>query len=242
MILVKRCDCGNTGTLTVVIAHRGASKAETENTVAAFRKAVEFGAEWVELDVRRTQDGGLAIHHDPYLSDGRVICDTPVAELPRLVPDLDAALEACRPIKVNIEIKNSPGEIDYDPDDQLADAVVALVQQRGEVDRVLVSCFNLPTLDRVRELDPTIPTAWLVERVSTGTLDTLVAHGHTVLHPWVRRVDKALLEQCQARGITVNTWTCDDPDRMAELIEWGIDGICTNVPDVARKVIDAKAR
>jgi glycerophosphoryl diester phosphodiesterase len=225
--------------VTVVIAHRGASKAAKENTLSAFRMASTMGAEWVELDVRRTQDGALAIHHDPYLGDGRVICDTAATDLPRDVANLDSALDACVGMGVNIEIKNFPGEIDFDPEESLVAPVVELVRQRGDVERVLVSCFHLPTLDRVRQLAPEIRTAWLVEKVSAGMLDTLVEHGHRVLHPWVKRVDRALLTECQRRGIEVNTWTCDDPNRMDELIEWGIDGICTNVPDVARRVIDS---
>jgi glycerophosphoryl diester phosphodiesterase len=225
-----------------VIAHRGASRAARENTLDAFRLAHTMGAEWVELDVRRTQDGALAIHHDPYLGDGRVICDTAADDLPRDVANLDSALDACIGMGVNIEIKNFPGEIDFDPDESLVAPVVELVRQRGDAERVLVSCFHLPTLDRVLALAPEIRTAWLVEKISKGTLDTLVDHGHRVLHPWVKRVDRALLTECQRRGIEVNTWTCDDPDRMSELINWGIDGICTNVPDVARRVIDARRR
>ena len=58
-----------------VIAHRGASKVERENTLAAFRRAGEMGADAVELDVRRTADGAMAIHHDAHLGDGRLICD-----------------------------------------------------------------------------------------------------------------------------------------------------------------------
>ena len=58
------------------MAHRGASRAEAENTVAAFRRAGEMGAQAVELDVGRTRDGVLVVHHNPHLADGRVIADT----------------------------------------------------------------------------------------------------------------------------------------------------------------------
>ena len=61
----------------------------------------------------------------------------------------------------------------------------------------------------------------------------LVERGHGAVHPWVQMLDRAALDDCHAAGLEVNTWTCDDPARMAELIDWGIDGICTNVPDVA---------
>jgi glycerophosphoryl diester phosphodiesterase len=225
--------------MTEIIAHRGASKQARENTIAAFRLAQTLGAHWVELDVRRTQDGAMAIHHDPYLPDGRVICDTSAADLPAAVPNLAAALDACQGMGVNIEIKNEEGEPDFDGDETMAAAVVSLLAERGGRDKVLISSFHLPTIDRVRELNSDIPTAWLVELVSVGTLDQLVGHGHRVVHPWVKKLTQQVVVDCHARGIRVNTWTCDDPARMTELISWGIDGICTNVPDVAVKAIAA---
>jgi glycerophosphoryl diester phosphodiesterase len=227
--------------VTQVFAHRGASKRAKENTLAAFRLARDLGADGVELDVRRTQDGQMAIHHDPHLSDGRVICDTAAEDLPSLVPQLAEALHACVGLLVNIEIKNEPGEPDFDSTETMADAVVALLHGRAGADRILISSFHLPTIDRVRALDPAIATAWLVESIRPDTLDVLVAHGHRVLHPWVKKVTPGLIHDCHRRSIEVNAWTCDDPVRMAELVRWNIDGICTNVPDVAVGVI-ASAR
>ena len=223
--------------MTEVIAHRGASKQARENTLAAFRLARKLGAGWVELDVRRTQDGAMAIHHDPYLPDGRVICDTAAADLPASVPNLAAALDTCEGMGVNIEIKNEEGEPDFDGDETMAAAVVAQLAERDGRDRVLISSFHLPTIDRVRELNVRLPTAWLVESVAATTLDELIGHGHRVLHPWVKKVTRQVIADCHARGVEVNTWTCDDPARMVELISWGIDGICTNTPDIALKVV-----
>jgi len=68
-------------------------------------------------------------------------------------------------------------------------------------------------------------------------VSTLTSRGHVALHPWVQLLARDVIERCHDAGIAVNTWTCDDPQRMRELIEWGIDGICTNVPDVALAVL-----
>ncbi|MEO7371152.1 MAG: glycerophosphodiester phosphodiesterase family protein, partial [Ilumatobacteraceae bacterium] len=68
---------------------------------------------------------------------------------------------------------------------------------------------------------------------------TMVGRGHVALHPWVGTLNRSHIDVCHGAGIEVNTWTCDDPQRMAELVEWGIDGICTNVPDLAIAVIAA---
>jgi glycerophosphoryl diester phosphodiesterase len=80
--------------MTTIIAHRGASRAERENTLAAFARAGGLGADGVELDVRRTADDRLVVHHDPRLADGRVIVDTPARDLPGHIPSLEAALAA----------------------------------------------------------------------------------------------------------------------------------------------------
>ncbi|MGE0510770.1 MAG: glycerophosphodiester phosphodiesterase [Acidimicrobiia bacterium] len=219
------------------MAHRGASRAEPENTVAAYRRAGSMGAHAVELDVRRSLEGDLVVHHDPHLPDGRLIRGTPRAELPASVPSLGEALGACAGMWVNIEIKNDRKEPDFDSSESIADATIDVLRQRAEDERWLISSFRMETIDRCRSLAPTIATAWLTISVPRTVTDLLNAHGHVALHPWVGMVKPKLIERCHAAGIRVNTWTCDDPDRMRELIAAGIDGICTNVPDVALRVL-----
>jgi glycerophosphoryl diester phosphodiesterase len=223
--------------MTQVLAHRGASKARRENTIDAFRLAAELGSDAVELDVRRTSDGQLVVHHDARLADGRAIVDLTAADLPAHIPDLNAALDACSGMWVNVEIKNDAQDPDFDPTDSIADRTVAALSQRGEDDRWLISSFRLETVDRCKGLAAGIRTAWLVMGVPDDVIATMVSRGHAALHPWVRTLGRSHIDVCHGAGIEVNTWTCDDPQRMAELIEWGIDGICTNVPDVAIEVI-----
>src|SRR5262245_536844 len=133
-----------------VIAHRGASRAERENTVAAFRRAAAMGAHAVELDVRRAGDGSLVVHHDAALADGRIIAVTDAADLPEHVPSLDAALDACAGMWVNVEIKNDSSEPDFDPDEFVAGETMSLLARRGETERWLISSFRIETVDRCR--------------------------------------------------------------------------------------------
>ena len=223
--------------MTQVLAHRGASKARRENTIDAFRLAGELGSDAVELDVRRTADGLLVVHHDARLADGRAIVDVSAADLPSHIPDLDAALDACNGMWVNVEIKNDPQDPDFDPTDSIAERTVTALSRRGEDDRWLISSFRLETVDRCKVLAAGIRTAWLVMAVPDDVIATMVSRGHAALHPWVATLGRSHIDVCHGAGIEVNTWTCDDPQRMAELVEWGIDGICTNVPDVAIDVI-----
>lgn len=223
-----------------MIAHRGASRAAPENTREAFRLARRLGADMVELDVRRTGDGVLAVHHDAALADGRLIVSVPWSGVPDSVPTLADALRACDGMDINVEIKNLPGEPDFDDQDLVARAVPVLAAELGLTDRVLVSSFNLRTVDVVRRVDRRLATAWLV--IGLGDPDETVArtaaHGHAALHPHDHLVGPGLVSACHDAGLAVNVWTVDDPSRMAELVAWGVDGICTNVPDVARRVID----
>ncbi|HEY4607821.1 MAG TPA: glycerophosphodiester phosphodiesterase [Ilumatobacteraceae bacterium] len=223
--------------MVAVLAHRGASRAAPENTVEAFRLAGSLGSDAVELDVRPTRDRVLVVHHDPRLADGRSIIDVDSSDLPPHVATLDAALDACSGMWVNVEIKNNPNEPDFDASDRIADQTIAALSQRGEDHRWLISSFRIETVDRCRSLAPAIRTAWLVVEVPDDVIGTLVSRGHSALHPWVGGLLRSHIDACHGAGIDVNTWTCDDPQRMAELIEWGIDGICTNLPDVAVRVI-----
>ena len=224
--------------MTLIIAHRGASRAAPENTVAAFRRAVERGADAIELDVRRTRDDRLVVHHDP-TREGRALRAMGVDELPTGVPELAEALDACAGVVVNIEIKNDPHEADHDPTDWVAEQVAREVARRGEPARWLISSFRYETIVRFRELLADVPTAWLTERIGPDEISRCAAGGHAAIHPWVPTVDRAAVDAAHEAGLHVNVWTCDDPQRMRELIEWGIDGICTNVPDVALGVREA---
>lgn len=199
----------------------------------AFRRAAEMGADAVELDVRTTADGLLVVCHDAELADGRRIATVEAAELPVDVPTLDEALDACRGMWVNVEIKNSPGDPDFDAASKIADATITALQARPAGERFLISCFHLDTIDRCRALAPDIPTAFLCAIVPDGIAQLLVERGHQAFHPWDPTVTAGLIDECHAAGIDVNVWTCDDAERMAQLIGWGIDGICTNDPDVA---------
>jgi glycerophosphoryl diester phosphodiesterase len=234
--------------VTQVIGHRGAPHIAPENTLASFRAVVQLGADGVELDVRRTADGGLAVHHDPHLADGRAIVELPRADLPHEVPDLAAALDACAALDVvNVEIKNWPDDVDFDPSLAHVDRVVEALTARPAEARthILVSGFHLPSMDRVRELAPDLATAWLVlgpgadGRTPPGVdpVAAMVAEvadrGHLALHPHHAFVTPELVAAAHDRGVAVNTWTCDDPDRIRWLAEVGVDAVVTNVPDVA---------
>lgn len=222
-----------------VIAHRGASAARPENTLEAFRHAVELGADGIELDVRRTRDGRPAVHHDEALVDGRPIRDLAAVELPAEVPLLDAALRACDPVEVNVEIKNVRIDGDWDPDQTMARVVVDTVRGLGIGERIVVSSFGFACIDRVRELEPSLRTAFLIfpEGDPLPLLERVAGAGHPGVHPHVAMVDERFVGAARELGLFVNVWTVDDPDEIRRLADLGVDGVITNVPDVARAAL-----
>ena len=226
--------------MAAVIAHRGASQAAPENTLQAFRLAREFGADWVELDVRRTADGVAIVHHDAHLADGRRIGHLHADDLPDYVPSLAEALEACHGLGVHLEIKNLPDDPDYDRDNLVADAVAGLIAAYLGPDRALVSSFNVDAADAVRAVDPTIPTALNCGIVAPSqAVARAIAHNMAAVHPFDAMCDAAFVRRAHDAGLAVNVWTINDPSRMSELLAMGVDGIVTDVPDVARAIVDA---
>jgi glycerophosphoryl diester phosphodiesterase len=197
-----------------------------------------MGAHAVELDVRRSADGVLVVHHDAHLSDGRTLVEVEASELPRDVPTLGAALDACEGMWVNVEIKNDPGDPDFDAERTLAGDTVQLLQGRPDpATRWVISSFDRRMIDEVHGIWPEAGTAWITLDASPAEIADVAAAGHTALHPDEAYVTEHMVRSCHAAGLALNTWTCDDPDRMAQLARFGVDGICTNVPDVALSVM-----
>lgn len=228
--------------MVLVIAHRGASAAAPENTIESFILARELGADWIELDVRRTADGVVVAHHDAHLPDGRLLGDLVVDELPDHIPSLAEALEACDGMGVNIEIKSLPDDPDFDADQLVSAAVAGLVVAYLGPERSLVTSFNIHAVDSVHRVDPSIPIGYVTELWDPRqAVDRAVAHEMQHLHPYDAITDAALVRRAHDAGLHVHVWPVDDPRRMVELIELGVDGIITNVPDVARGVVDDRS-
>jgi len=230
-----------------VIAHRGASHALRENTVAAFREAFARGADAAELDVRRTADATLVVHHDAVIPDvGPIIAldRDDIEEAAPWIPDLETAIAACAGMWVNLEIKNSPADPDWDESHDIARQTVAVLQEIGVADRVLVSSFNPETIRVAADSLPGIKTGWISD-IGTDPLQAtrLAAEaGHNAIHPHVDTMDesaaRAVVQAAYKAGLLVIVWTVDDAAEMVRLAEAGVDGIITNVPTRARSAFE----
>lgn len=224
--------------MTLVIAHRGASAQYRENTVEAFEGAAAMGADWVELDVRRTADGALIVHHDAAI-DGTDLIDMAAADLPTHIPSLAAALDACGEMGINIEIKNDPAEPDYDDQHTIVEPTLAEALKIVPRDRLLFTSFDMGAVNRVHDLDDRLATGFItMDRVGVEvSVGRASAHAHASINPHDPLVTPRFVSAAHEAELLVYPWTVDDPDRMAEMIELGVDGVITNTPDVLRNLI-----
>ena len=221
----------------LVLGHRGASAVAPENTVAAFTRARELGADGVELDVRRSADGVLVVHHDPDIRDVGLISSLPLAELRAARPELatlEEALAACRGLVVNAEVKCLPWEPDADTDGSVMRATIDAV--RAHDGMIIVSSFDLAAVDRVRAEAPDLASAWLTHGQGVAAAaEIAAAHGHPWLNPdRVAALDAGAdgIAHAHHAGVLVGVWTVDDPSPARTLAAAGVDIVITNVPDV----------
>ncbi len=229
----------------LILGHRGSPRRARENTVEAFALAREDGADGVELDVHASADGALVVHHDAGIEGFGVLAEHPLAAIRERfpwLPTLAEVLDCCRGLLVNVEIKNSPDDADFDPDEGVADRVVALLGERAGVDRVVVSSFHLPSVDRVHALDPSIPTGFLVGVVDPlEALGVALTGGHRAVHPFfgmlAERAAVTVVEEAHTLGIAVNTWTVNEPAEIRRLAAAGVDAVITDVPAEARAAL-----
>lgn len=213
------------------------------NSAESFASVQRARADGVELDVRTSADGQLMVIHDAELPDGREVRATAANDFPPEVIRLGEALDLCRGLIVNIEIKNYPSDVAYDATETITEAVIDMLAARDWVDRVLISSFGLGCIARVREIAPDVETAHLVlsRRPAAEVIQPAVEGGHRAVNPYISMVDEPFMNACRSAGLAVNVWTGFDEteDTVTALIDLGADGIITGFPGRARRVIDA---
>ena len=229
-----------------VWAHRGASGYCPENTMAAFEKAVEMGADGIELDVQLTKDDQIVVLHDEWIdrtSDGKGwLKDYTLEELRQYnfnqthpdmgrmeIPTMREVFELIFPTELVINIELKTGIVFYS---QLEEKLLALTKEMGMEERVIYSSFNHYSIKKLHELDPKAKTGFLY---ADGTMDMpeyAAAHGVDALHPALYNLQyPGFMEQCKKRGIRVHAWTVNEPEYIRLCCGVGVDAIITNYPD-----------
>jgi glycerophosphoryl diester phosphodiesterase len=243
-----------------VIAHRGGRSLGPENTLYTFRRAVDAGADVLELDVQITRDGNLVALHDNSVdrttnATGRVK-DYSLADLKGLdaayrwspdndrnyplrnrrvkIPTLAEVFETCPDTRVNIEIKNT------EPD--VLPSMCRLIQEYNMSKKVMVASFDAAILKKFRAICPEVAT-------SAGSSEVILFYSLQKMHMesayspdaqalqvpeyygTLRLVNRRFVEAAHARNMKVHVWTINDVDSMKRLLQLGVDGIMTDYPD-----------
>lgn len=238
----------------LIVAHRGARLEAPENTLPAFRLALEQGADGVELDVRLTRDGQAVVLHDATLdrtTDGYgPVSQATLEDLRRLdagawfapafagtrLPTLEQALEALSSARwVNVELKGPSG-----PGERLESQVLRAVERAGTGGRVILSSFGVLQLWHLRRMNRQVALAWLHGPGPVAYLGFLLARALELqaLHPFHRAVSERYVRRAQERNLKVVPWTVNDPDEARRLSGWGVTGLITDRPAEMRQWIE----
>jgi glycerophosphoryl diester phosphodiesterase len=228
------------------IAHRGASGTFPENTLSAFRAAIDAGADMCELDVQLTRDGAVVVIHDDTVertTDGNgEVAKLTLEELKRLdagakfkggaikgerIPTLDEVFDVTAgKCGLNIELKAAGVEAQ----------VAQIMQARNAFGDSIVSSFNWDYLKNIQQLHFNIRVGLLAEEKPVDLMMNAVAMRAHSINPRWDMVTADLCKAAHERGLMVYTWTVDSDARMRALIECGVDGIMTNFPERLRTV------
>ena len=243
-----------------VISHRGSNRIAPQNTLPAFRKSIQYGVDGFETDVHLTSDGVPVIHHNYEIdktSNGKgEIVNMTLESLKELefgsyfhpsfrgtkMPTLEEFLTLCETANLkilNIEIK-PPLNKDYKVVPMVLDAVKA----HGLFDELLISSFDPQVLTTVKDIDESCRTGILY---CPNKLNGIKYFKHAVeiakdiradaLHPHKSYITEKYVAEAHNAGLEVNPWTLDTEREIRHAIKCGVDGVITDVPNVAQKVI-----
>ncbi len=250
-----------TTNLVKIIAHRGGANLAPENTLIAFKNAINLNVDMIEIDVHLSKDGQVVVIHDEKIdrtTNGKgIIKDMSITEIKKYdagrwfgdkfkgekIPTLDEVMETINvKVKLLIEIKNGdelyPG---------LEKKVVEIINKYKAKNWVIVQSFNENTVLRVKMMDNEIKTFYLLGRnfdeFYSNTLNKIKIGNKFVkkydgVAPHFSMLDSAKVKIFHKAGFKVFTWTVDDPEDMKKIANINVDGIITNSPDKLRDILN----
>ena len=234
----------------LVTAHRGAKAVAPENTMAAFKAAMDAGADFIELDVQHTKDREVVVLHDADFmrmgDDPRRVADLTAAEVATIdigrkrgpqfagerAPTLEEVIGLARGrMRINIELKYNV------PDPGLAPAVVELLRREDFIDQVVITSLDYAALKQVKSIEPRVKTGHIV----TAAVGDVLRTEADFLSLNSAKATTSLVRRARAVGKDVAVWTVNDPEVMLRMIERGADNIITDDPALLVRVMRERA-
>lgn len=235
----------------IIYAHRGSSGVYPENTMLAFEKAVEEGADGIELDVQLTKDGQVVVIHDETLArttgaEGYVR-DYTLEELKKLdagkikdgaygfqaIPSFEEYCEfaAEKKIITNIEIKT--GVYYYE---EIEAKTLEILKRYHLEEKVVFSSFNHLSILELKKLAPEIPCGALLGKNGLGNAGYYCEKfNYEYYHPDFNSLTAESVKNCKLHGIGLNVWTVNTVEEFNQLYDWKCDGAITNYPEIGKK-------
>lgn len=235
----------------IIYGHRGASQYAPENTFAAYKKAIEMGADGIEIDIHKSKDGHLIVCHDERVdrtTNGKgYIKDLTLEEINSLdggswfseefrgekIPLLEEVLEFVKKenILLNIELKNGP--IFYDG---IEEDLIELVKAFNLVEHTIISSFNHYSLNHIKNIDKQFKIGILYIAGMIEPWEYARKVGASYIHPLYLTINEEVVLKSQKNGIKVNTFTVNIEEEIELMQSFKVDGIITDCPDVCKKV------
>lgn len=221
-----------------IIAHRGASAREYENSRAAFQRAVELRADGVELDVHTTSDGVILVHHDAELEGLGTIGHLEYPAILRYhlpngetVPTLPEALVILGDLDVYVEVKTLNPAFDA--------TLLAVLDQGPAPARYAVHSFDHRIIARLGTARPRLRRGILLSSYPLDPVALLRAAGADTLWQDHSLIDAQITAQVHQAGARLIAWTVNTEAQARRLVRFGVDGLCTNHPDRLRAALES---
>lgn len=240
------------------LAHRGFSGLYPENTILAFKKAIDSGVDFLEMDLHLTKDRKVIVMHDESFertTNGRGwVWDVDLADTRQLdaglgehLPTLKEVIDLVRPtaVRLCLELKFEPHTLDplhSEPEAlETAVEVVKILREENFIDKVVVTSFSQNVLRRAKELEPRLP-AVLDPSPQDGTLTpkqvmAQVVPCANVVAYYYPHIDKEFMDEARLAGIQVWAWDPDKPEDIRRVVDLGVNGVMSNRPDIVNQVL-----
>lgn len=239
--------------MTLNFAHRGFSGEYPENTMLAFRKAIEAGAQGIELDVHFTKDKEVVIIHDETIdrtTDGKGEVESfTYDELCKFnaygrfegkyefqkIPTLREYFELIKPVDgflTNIELKTGINEYPG-----IEKAVLKIIDEFELRDRIIISSFNHFSVKRFKEIAPDVKCGFLEESRIIDFGAYAKKYGVEFIHPLYKCLTKDVFDEVYSNGIGINTWTVNDENAVRYLVKNNVNAVIGNYPDMVSRVL-----
>lgn len=221
-----------------IIAHRGASALEPENTLKSFIKAMKLGVDMVECDVRTTLDGQLVIHHDPYLdrtTNGTgLVKNKSLSELRQLnagdgerIPTLREAIDTVKgQVGMVIEVKDPGSE----------EKILNLIKEEKIAAEVIIASFYHRVSLNIKSLDPEISTGVIFACQPINSVAMAIDAQADIIFPQYQYLNKLMVDEAHDHGIKVVAGVIDDPITVENVVSWEVDAVVTNNPAIMKFV------